>query len=58
MLHRHQELIRTARDTARKLRRIAANSSDADLAVELKRMAEEEDIIAIGLENALTAEEA
>jgi hypothetical protein len=40
------------------MRRIAATTSDTDLAVRLRNMAEEEDIVAAGLENALNAEEA
>lgn len=59
MLHpRQQDLIRLTRETAAKMRRIAATTEDADLAVQLHNMADEEDIVAAGLENALQAVEA
>ena len=59
MLHsRQQDLIRLTRETAAKMRRIAATTKDADLAVQLQNMADEEDTVAAGLENALQAMEA
>ena len=59
MLHPWQEdVIRLTRETAAKLRHIAATTTDAVLAVQLQSMADEEDTVAAGLENASKAEEA
>ena len=59
MLHQQQlDVIRLTRETAAKMRRIAATTSDLDLAVRLRSMADQEDTVAAGLENALKAAEA
>lgn len=53
-----QDVIRVTRETAEKMRRIAATTDDTDLANQLRSMADDEDTIASGLENALNAAEA
>lgn len=52
----HKDLVQLSRKIATELRRVAAATRESELAVALQRMADEEEVLAAGLENATKVE--